>query len=120
MWNVVSRHTGPLVEDGIPSLSLWKPFKNTKSLSLFRRSIVSICGGFFGFATNTCRGGCQIGICYSVILPGSTYLEHMESFKLNVLALISKKVHHHLKVGLVRDVTCHHVEVGPIEENLAK
>lgn len=55
-----------------------------------------------------------------MILPGSTYLEHMESFKLNVLALISKEVHHHLKVGLVRDVTCHYVEVGPIEENLAK
>ena len=64
--------------------------------------------------------GCQINICYGVILPGSIYLEHMESFKLNILALISKKVHHHLKVGLVRDVTCHHVEVGPIEENLAK
>ena len=55
-----------------------------------------------------------------MILPGSTYLEHMESFKLNVLALISEEVHHHLEVGLVRNVACHHVEVGPIEENLAK
>ena len=55
-----------------------------------------------------------------MIQPGSIYLEYMESFKLNILALISKKVHHHLKVSLVRDVTCHHVEVGPIEENLAK
>jgi hypothetical protein len=35
------------------SLSLWKPFKNVKSLSLFRRRMFSIWGGFFGFATNT-------------------------------------------------------------------
>lgn len=37
----------------LPSLSLWKSFKNLRSLSLFRRRMLSICGGFFGFATNT-------------------------------------------------------------------
>lgn len=37
----------------IPSLSLWKFFKNCNSLSLLRRSMPSICGGFFGLATNT-------------------------------------------------------------------
>lgn len=38
----------------IPSLSLWKLFKKLRSLSLFLLRILSICGGFFGFATNTC------------------------------------------------------------------
>lgn len=38
------------------SLSLWKPFKNTSSFSLFLLNIASICGGFFGFATKTCNG----------------------------------------------------------------
>lgn len=36
-----------------PSLSLWKPFRNTSNLSLLRRKIASICTGFFGLATKT-------------------------------------------------------------------
>lgn len=45
------------VGEGIdaPSLSLWKLLRKTRSLSLFRRRIVSICGGFLGLATNTCE-----------------------------------------------------------------
>jgi hypothetical protein len=36
-------------------LSLWKPWRKTRSLSLFRRRIVSIGAGFFGFATKTLK-----------------------------------------------------------------
>ena len=44
----------------------------------------------------------------------------MERLKLNVLALVPQEVHHHLEVSFVRDVSGHHVEVGAIEEDLAK
>ena len=44
----------------------------------------------------------------------------MESLKLNVFTLISKQVHHHLEVGLVGDVSRHHVEVCPVEEDFAQ
>lgn len=42
----------------------------------------------------------------------------MEGFELNVLALVSEEVHHHLEVRLVRDVARHDVEVGPVEQDL--
>lgn len=42
----------------------------------------------------------------------------MERFKLDILALISEEVHHHLKIPLVRDVTGHDIEVCPVEEDL--
>lgn len=45
---------------------------------------------------------------------GETNLEHMESLELNILALISQQIHHHLEIGFVSDVPSHHVEVGPI------
>lgn len=47
-------------------------------------------------------------------------LENVERFKLNIFALVSQHVHHHLKVRLLCNVPCHDVEVGAIEENLAK
>ena len=64
---------------------------------------------------------------YNLVATGSrqkthciNHLEHMECFELYVLALIPKKVHHHLQVGLVGDIPRHHVEVGPIEEDLTE
>ena len=44
----------------------------------------------------------------------------MESFKLEVFALIPEQVHHHLEVGLTGDVSGHDVEIGTVEENLAQ
>ena len=44
----------------------------------------------------------------------------MEGLKLNILAAVAQQVHHHLEVSFVRDVSDHHVEVGAIEEDLAK
>lgn len=45
----------------VPSLSLWKSRRNVSSLSLLRRRIAPICGGLFGFATNTCSGASEAG-----------------------------------------------------------
>jgi len=47
-------------------------------------------------------------------------LEHMECLELDVLALISKEVHHHLQVGFVGNVAGHNVEICPIEQDLAQ
>ena len=47
-------------------------------------------------------------------------LENMERLELDVLALISEQVHHHLEIGLVRDVARHHIEVRSVEEDLAE
>ena len=44
----------------------------------------------------------------------------MERLKLNILALISQEVHHHLEIRLIGDVPRHDVEICPIEENLAE
>ena len=44
----------------------------------------------------------------------------MESLELDVLALVTKQVHHHFQVGFIGNVPSHHIEVGPIQENLAK
>jgi len=44
----------------------------------------------------------------------------VECLKLNVLALIAEEVHHHLEVGIVRNIACHDVEIGTIEKYLAK
>ena len=55
--NTRSAHPGSKGTGGgrvdAPSLSLWKSFRNFNNFSLFLRRIPSICGGFFGFATNT-------------------------------------------------------------------
>ena len=48
------------------------------------------------------------------------YFENMECFKLNILALITKQVHHHLQVGLVGNIPSHHIEVGTVQKNLPK
>jgi hypothetical protein len=44
----------------------------------------------------------------------------MKGLELDILALVLKQVHDQLQVRLVRDVPRHHVEVGTIEEDLAK
>lgn len=49
-----------------------------------------------------------------------TDLEDMERFKLNVTALVSQQVHHHLEVGLVSDVTRHNGVIRSIEQDLAE
>jgi hypothetical protein len=54
-----------------------------------------------------------LGIC-------DEYLEYMERLELNVLAPITEKVHHHLKVGVVCDIARHDVEVGTVQKYLAK
>jgi len=49
-----------------------------------------------------------------------TDLEDVESFELDVSALVPKQIHHHLEVGLVRDVASHDGVVGPVEEDFSK
>jgi hypothetical protein len=48
------------------------------------------------------------------------YLEYMEGLKLNVLALVTEEVHHHLEISIIRDVTCHDAKVGTVEKDLAE
>lgn len=49
-----------------------------------------------------------------------TCLEYMECLELNILALVSKEIHHHLQIRLVGDVPRHHIEVGSIQEDLSE
>jgi hypothetical protein len=51
---------------------------------------------------------------------GDKNLEYMESLELNVLAFITEEVHHHLKIGIVRNIARHDVEVGTVQKYLAK
>lgn len=44
----------------------------------------------------------------------------MKRFELNVLALTAQHVHHHLQIRLLSDITCHDVEIGAIEQDLAE
>ena len=44
-----------------------------------------------------------------------THLEDMEGLKLDVLALITEHVHHHLEVRLMRNVLGHDVEIGAVQ-----
>ena len=41
-------------------------------------------------------------------------LEHVEGLELDVLALVTQEVHHHLEIGLACDVPRHDVEVRAI------
>ena len=100
-----------------PSLSLWKSFKNLSNLSLFLRRMLSICGGFFGLATNTCDKG-QPNSLEACLL--GTDLKHVECFELDVLALVPKEIHHHLQIRLARDIPGHHVEVRTVQEDLSE
>lgn len=50
---VITRHKTKTRGKHAPSLSLWNDLRKFNSLSLFLRKMVSICGGFLGFATNT-------------------------------------------------------------------
>jgi uncharacterized protein (UPF0216 family) len=54
-----------------------------------------------------------LGVC-------DEYLEYVERLELNVLAPITEEVHHHLKVGIVCNITRHDVEVGTVKKYLAK
>ena len=54
-----------------------------------------------------------LGVC-------NKYLEYMERLELNVLALITEEVHHHLKVGIVCNIARHDAEVGTVQKYLAK
>lgn len=47
-------------------------------------------------------------------------LENMKRLELDVFALVSKKVHHHLQIALVRNVLCHDVEVGAVEKDFSE
>ena len=86
------------------------------SFSLFRLRILSIWAGFLGFATNTYR--CIHTVNIEAVEHG--YLEYMKCLELDILTFVSKKVHHHLQVSLVRDIPRHNIEVGPVEENFSE
>ena len=44
----------------------------------------------------------------------------MECLELDIFALVALQVHHHLQVGVVRDVPRHDGEVGAVEQDLAE
>ncbi len=41
----------------------------------------------------------------------NTNLEDMECLKLDILALVSEQIHHHLQIRLIRNVPSHYVEI---------
>lgn len=49
-----------------------------------------------------------------------THLEDVESFELNILALVAQQVHHQLEIFLRRNVSRHHVKVCSIQQNLSQ
>ncbi len=81
------------------------------NFSLFLLKMLAICAGLFGFATNTYDQLWQIG---------QTHLEYVERFKLDVPALITQKVHHHLEVRFRADIPGHDVVIGSVEEDLSQ
>lgn len=44
----------------------------------------------------------------------------MKRFELNILALASKHVHHHLEIRLLGDIPRHDIEIGTIEQYLSE
>lgn len=48
------------------------------------------------------------------------YLKDMEGLKLDVGTLVSKEIHHKLQILRLADVACHHCEVVPVQQQLAK
>lgn len=50
----------------------------------------------------------------------TTHLEDMECLELDISALIPQKIHHHLQVRLVRNVSGHDAVVCPVQEDLAQ
>lgn len=44
----------------------------------------------------------------------------MESFELDILALVPKHVHHHLQVGFLSDVSGHDAEIGTVKKDFAE
>jgi hypothetical protein len=48
------------------------------------------------------------------------YLEYMESLELDILALVTEEVHHHLEVNVIRNVARHNIEVGTVQKYLAE
>lgn len=44
----------------------------------------------------------------------------MERFKLNVLTLIPKQIHHHLEISLISNISCHDTEIRSIEKDLSE
>ena len=51
---------------------------------------------------------------------GTTDLEDVECFKLDIFALVPEQVHHHLEIGLACNVSGHDAEISTIQENLAQ
>jgi hypothetical protein len=48
------------------------------------------------------------------------HFENVGSLELDVLALVSKHVHHHLQVAFLSNVSSHDVEIGTVEEDFAE
>jgi hypothetical protein len=49
---------------------------------------------------------------------GHEHLEDVEGLELDVFALVPQEVHHQLQVLLVTNVLGHHIEVGPVQQQL--
>lgn len=49
-----------------------------------------------------------------------SHFKYVESFELDVLALVSEHVHHHLQITFLRDVSSHDIEIGTVKEDFAK
>jgi hypothetical protein len=49
-----------------------------------------------------------------------SHFKNVESLELDVLALVSKHVHHHLQVAFLSNVSSHDVEIGTVEKDFAE
>lgn len=76
-----------------------------------------ISGGLFGFATNTCE---RLFSNRTLTIEPETNLENVKRLELNVSTPVSKHVHHHLQVGLGRNVARHDVVVCTVKKDLSQ
>lgn len=49
-----------------------------------------------------------------------SHFKYVESFELDILALVPKHVHHHLQIAFLGNVSSHDVEVGTVKEDFAE
>ena len=49
-----------------------------------------------------------------------THLEDMESFELDILALVAQQIHHRLEILFISYVARHDGEVGTVKQNFAE
>jgi len=57
---------------------------------------------------------------FGLVRVGHEHFEDVESLKLNSFVLVPQEVHHQFEVLLIADVLGHDVEIGSVQQQLAK